>query len=454
MAYYGPCDQRKPGCLKCEKSHAQCPGYRNLHHVLFRDESERIVRKVRQTEQSQLPAVAPDGSVHSGSGIDSPLLSISRPLPQPINDLGASFFFTKYTFNQPPFGEEYHSWLTESYSKNESILRAAIEAVGMAGISNVSYAPNVASRSKELYCKAIRVMNQALSDPAQVTADATLMAVILLGLFETVNFDTWGRYGHWAAHIKGAAALLGLRGKEQFTRCRGGLLYILTRSQILAACAQQHLPVPPVLVKTTHNFQASTIRQQWQLESLASDGSICEISFRLVNLRAVCKACVTDPEAIRKVALDIDAELESWQAGMSQKWRYTTVDVSKPSGNLFEGKRHVYPNLWIAEIWNNWRIMRVLANQIIRQMECYSGVSSYEPESNALAAIQRLSADVCISISSFRDTPRQSTNLLCTVTQLTIHRYPLPHQTALRRVAGRIQPPTPALLCRAAIAAH
>lgn len=101
-----------------------------------------------------------------------------------MNNLGASFFFTKYTFNEVPFCGDYHDWLTQSYFNDGSVLQAAIEAVGMAGISNVSFAPYVASRAKEQYCKAVTAVNLALSDPVQAVADSTLMAVILLGLFE------------------------------------------------------------------------------------------------------------------------------------------------------------------------------------------------------------------------------------------------------------------------------
>jgi hypothetical protein len=50
---------------------------------------------------------------------------------------------------------------------------------------------------------------------------------------QTVNFETWDRYRFWAAHVKGAAALLELRGQDQFTRERGVQLYVLTRSQIV-----------------------------------------------------------------------------------------------------------------------------------------------------------------------------------------------------------------------------
>jgi hypothetical protein len=51
---------------------------------------------------------------------------------------------------------------------------------------------------------------------------------------QVVNFETWDRYRHWEAHIKVATALLELRGQEQFTRERGGQLYVQIRSQIVS----------------------------------------------------------------------------------------------------------------------------------------------------------------------------------------------------------------------------
>ena len=56
----------------------------------------------------------------------------------------------------------------------------------------------------------------------------------LLMCIQTVNFETWDRYQYWAAHIQAATTLLELRGREQFTRERGGHLYIQIRSQIVS----------------------------------------------------------------------------------------------------------------------------------------------------------------------------------------------------------------------------
>jgi hypothetical protein len=113
-------------------------------------------------------------------------ISISYTLSQPINEIGAHFFFANYTCNEPPLSEGYHVWLTKTYYEDPPNhgLRAAIEAAGMAGISNKFYAPQIASKSKEQYGRALAATKQALSNPIDLVADTTLATVILLGLFE------------------------------------------------------------------------------------------------------------------------------------------------------------------------------------------------------------------------------------------------------------------------------
>jgi hypothetical protein len=254
--------------LRCEKSVTPCPGYRDLSEALFRDQSEKVARKAHHVEQAQ-PIFRSKNPVHtfpkvqkcSKSRFDlnatppseySP--NISHSLSQTISELGANFFFAKYTFKEHPYSSDYHDWLTRSYLDEgpKDVLRAALEAVGMAGIANVYHTPSVASKSKQRYCEALIAMQQALNDPVQAIADTTFLAVILLGLFEvlqfwdrfwnfvmltcvqTVNFETWDRYHYWEAHVNAATTLLELRGQEQFTRERGAQLYVQIRSQIVS----------------------------------------------------------------------------------------------------------------------------------------------------------------------------------------------------------------------------
>ena len=170
---------------------------------------------------------------------------------------------------------------------------------------------------------------------------------------------------------------------------------------------QQHIAVPPALVQTAYNFETSAIRQH---RNVSSPGSICEISFRIVNLRAALRnGEVTDPQVIRETALEIDGDLETWRAGVPRNWRYATIDANEaPVGTCFDGKRHVYPNLWIVDVWNNWRTLRILVNQIIVQNELRSSVPDNAQKSIALSIIHHFSTELCISTASFTGTPRRS----------------------------------------------
>lgn len=166
--------------------------------------------------------------------------------------------------------------------------------------------------------------------------------------------------------------------------------------------------MPPALVQTTYNFHTSGLRLQWRLRSLASPASISELSYRIVNLRAAFKTRqITDPRIICATALEIDDDLETFQAGLPRLWRYSTVDVAAaPTGSFYNMKRHVYPNLWIAEVWNNWRTLRVLVNQIVLQSELPVDMS--DSAQRSLELVRGFCADLCISVASFADSPRES----------------------------------------------
>jgi len=218
-----------------------------------------------------------------------------------------------------------------------------------------------------------------------------------------LNFKTWERYQWWAAHINAALALLELRGQEQFTRQRGTQLYMQIRSQILLACVQQQVAVPKALVQATYYFQVSTMRQYWRQIDVASPASITEICFRVVNLRAALRTgVITDPGVIRTVAMDIDNDLETWSTGLTPSWRYSSV-VSPGIHyyDCFNGLRHVYTSLWIAEAWNNWRILRILVNQMLMQ----TGIDLSETTKKQ-NAIRQLSSEVCLTVYNFAGNPR------------------------------------------------
>jgi hypothetical protein len=178
------CDQRKPACVRCEKAKTICPGFRDLADVIFRDESQRVIQKATR-QISERPSEVNSKS-HSLASSDISLL-----LYPPFTEIGAHFFFAKYTCVEAPFSECYVSWLTGLYHEQQhtQAVRAAIEAVGLAGIANVSYTPKVRSESRERYGQALAATKLLLNDSNESLTDSTLMAVILLALYEVFQLN-------------------------------------------------------------------------------------------------------------------------------------------------------------------------------------------------------------------------------------------------------------------------
>lgn len=408
---------------------------------MFRDETVRVKQKVLSVVRP-VTVITSDDSPKSISTVDVDELDmmetshLSTMMPTThVKDVAAGFYFTNYTFVAPPLSTEYNEWLTEAYQNDRpsGILRSIIDAVGLAALANIYYAPQIATISKEKYCHALSSMRSALQDPVVAKEDTTFMTVILLGLYETVNLATWDSYHHWEAHVQGAIILLALRGSEQFSHERGGQLFMQIRSQILLACMQQNMAVPPALIDLTRSFEASTMRHNLRRRKLASAGSISEVSFRVVNLRAACRSGeIGDPKMIRDMSLAIDHDLLSWRTSVPTEWDYIESTPSDRSSTTYEGLCHTYPTIWIAEILNNWRTLRIIVNQMImNNAEQLSG--GHEPyEASALAAIKELSKELCASVPGFSDTPRKSTRTLTSTFPLTFYRQNVSYPSDVR----------------------
>lgn len=67
-------------------------------------------------------------------------------------------------------------------------LRQAITAIGLAGLSNFWSAPNIMAKANSAYCSALRLVNSGLSNIEEAKSDQTLVAIILLGLYEVHLF--------------------------------------------------------------------------------------------------------------------------------------------------------------------------------------------------------------------------------------------------------------------------
>lgn len=129
----------------------------------------------------------------------------------------------------------------------------------------------------------------------------------------------------------------------------------------------------------------------------------------MVNLRAAFKTGkLKNPQRVRDAALEINSDLEDWEAVVPSIWHYDTVDADDGShGSCYDGKAHAYLNSWVAEAWNNWRSQRLMVNKIIVENEDRSDVPDTTLRSAAVSIIQEMSTDICISASTFTGASRK-----------------------------------------------
>jgi hypothetical protein len=89
-----------------------------------------------------------------------------------------------------------------------------------------------------------------------------------------------------------------------------------------------------------------------------------------------------DPERIITTACAIDNDYDLWAKTCPYQLIYQTMTLKERSEEVFSDHYHVYPNLWVATVWNNYRAVRLLVNELILDQLCHLYLNS--PESALL----------------------------------------------------------------------
>jgi hypothetical protein len=122
-----------------------------------------------------------------------------------------------------------------------------------------------------------------------------------------------------------------------------------------------------------------------------------ETLVKFASLRAAIKdGALCGPDAVITAALQIDREFLSLSVTMPPEWQYETVFTGDNPELVYEGYYHVYLDTWIAQIWNNLRVCRILLNQIILE-QLKASPTPLSPQYNTQ---YRLSKETSIQMSS------------------------------------------------------
>ncbi|KAK7700505.1 hypothetical protein SLS64_010902 [Diaporthe eres] len=154
-----------------------------------------------------------------------------------------------------------------------------------------------------MYGTALSHTNASLADPSTAAADMTLLAVLLLALFESLSLRGPSSRTAWLAHTRGTQALLRLRRRQRRTDCSspGRELDSLAAQQVRISCVLRAEPVQ----FTKEDFS----RGEVTAAELRIDGLLDHI-IRLRLLENPHKGVGGDLEAVRRT-MELDASIAS-----------------------------------------------------------------------------------------------------------------------------------------------
>lgn len=418
---------------------------------MFHDESERIIKKVhaqKNTTRRRVPrAGASQSSITAstasldlgvgtsdlteevaGASVESSpqdsAVELSRPTsgssspftPQAspvsfiagLDDLALAYFFDKYVYK---YHDKRDQWDIEV---GNGCLMAAVKALGTAGaVRRIGRSRALEAEAQKQYVNAIQKTNNALQNPIDRTRDSTLLAITILGIFESVsgfqrNLDSWRE------HVNGAASLLQLRGGEQFKTQTGCRLFLQTCTNLILSCLSRRIPIP------AHVRAMQTEAEKWIPDPTESVWRFHLAGLRIADLNARLlpgnyPVSSHQAQSIVDDALALYAELESIIADAPADWKPHYIGATGEM--LYSDFYYVFDSYIIAQIFcGNWSY-RIMLTDILRKALINLRTSGKKIDREQLEQIQFYMGSV-----------RQlQLSILAVIPQHLSHKYPIHH---------------------------
>ncbi|KAK5992934.1 hypothetical protein PT974_06359 [Cladobotryum mycophilum] len=343
-----------------KRAKEKCPGYRNLIDVIFHDETNIVkTRAASQAKRRLENSIARNRQCKSRS--QSPVTPIPAEIPADVEEYAKSFFLSSYILRGD--GIPGHlSCLARLLTRGQLdvALQTALVAVGTAGLSFMKSSPQLEVAARKSYSLAISQINEALQDPTRVTKDDILAAIVTLGVYEVISCDSQQSMQAWYNHVLGAMALVQLRGNQQLEHEIGLELFLHLRTQIMVACIQRGEEVPELMQRLMRESQRFRSHDQIQASVLG------DIIAKLCSVRALIRPSQgLNWQGSVGACLGIDEQLRAWSVYLRFRGEYTHVGIWLASEEVYDNQYHVYKDLYIAWLWNLYRVAKIITHETI-----------------------------------------------------------------------------------------
>ncbi|KAI4160950.1 MAG: hypothetical protein L6R39_000156 [Caloplaca ligustica] len=378
------CDLRPNACTQCTRAQLTCSGYRDTDALRLRDESSAVQKRLhakRATEEAIPPS-----------------------LPVSIRSQARDIFYHNYVDGATkPF--DFLRIYYPSLRKHEHLNRC-LDAVALAYLNSQRRSSSAEDEARQHYVSAIAYTSAALQSPNQAKQDSTILAVLLLDLYEKITNKEPAFHAAWAAHLSGALTLVKLRGDQQFNKPSIVRMLMRLSTNCLISCVASGMPVSSDLVVLRNTLVARF------LEPADPKWRESDLMIEFAGLRqAIEDGVLSDNDAILSL-VDLDAKFVRLGMEVPPTWQYQTVQVDPKSSHHYGSVHYIHPAEHVAQMWNTLRLTRILLNELIRS-RCLGHQSSRKPSpalapiyQSATTAIEEMASDICASLPQYiEDTP-------------------------------------------------
>ncbi|EXJ76259.1 uncharacterized protein A1O5_00767 [Cladophialophora psammophila CBS 110553] len=290
--------------------------------------------------------------------------SLSMSFAPSLEDQATSFFFHHYVLKElaSPYNHLASLPIVSGQSSGIKVLSGMVISIGAAGISNLRDDPDLMHAAEKIYSSTIQRLQTLLRDQSRIQKNQTMILVLLLALYETVTCSTPQSIRTWSRHVRGATALLSIKRQDTLHPTAVQDVHMHLRLQIIIDCLQRRISIPHIVA-------------DWTL--------------------------LGGNEAIRQ-AVSIDSELETWLVYTLITCAFNEVFDFEHPDDVFFGCYHVYSETRVALLWNHYRTLRMLTNEIILDAFYSSEVGSawYQQRQRLVSEqlLKKLTTDICASV--------------------------------------------------------
>jgi hypothetical protein len=257
-------------------------------------------------------------------------------------------------------GSKSYDFLRPFYSSagGDKALSTSLDAVSLAFFAHQENANSAVKQGRYRYRSALSQVRRAISCPVAVRKDSTLLATMLLDLYEKINNRNPGFEESWKSHIRGSLTLVELRGTKLFDDHNGFRMLVRLSTNLLISCVVTDTRLPNSLI-ALQEYESSYLNNKdpkWLLTDLM-------LSY--VNLRQVIsKGHLTDRDTIASL-IELEASFATVAVNSPNTWQCRRVRLHCPTERVIGDHMDVFLDHHITQTHNVGRLIRILLNELL-----------------------------------------------------------------------------------------